>query len=168
MAALPPKLAHYLVDSVVETLGYVEPGRQFRGIPEPDQGLARLPLVAAIPFHGDRIRGALTMASSSDFLRVTSPVKAPPKGKEDTYQRDWLGEAVNLTLGALKRKVALHQLVFKIDVPYYAHYVYTTAMALERFGEAAYGDEGFVQDFWFECNGAIACAQLGVITDGEF
>lgn len=170
MSNFPPKLKNYLVEAVIESLGYVDQGRQFQSIPaaDDDTALLRLPLTAVIEFTGDRINGALTLACSAEFLKATNPIKAIPKGKEDQYGRDWLGETVNLILGALKRKLANHNVPFKINTPYYGHYSATTAMVLERFGEAEHGDEGFVRDFWFDCNKHQCCFQLALTTVEAF
>ncbi len=170
MANFPPKLKNYLVEAIVETLGYVDPNRQFRPMspPQDDGALLRLPLTSVIEFEGERVKGALTLACSAEFLRLTNPVKQIPRGKEDHYQRDWLGEIVNLILGTLKRKMANHDLLFKIGTPFFGHYSATTVMVLERFGEAGYGESGLLGDFWFDCNKHPCCFQLGLSTAESF
>ncbi len=170
MPNFPPKLKNYLVEAIVETLGYVDQTRQFKSIPSPadDAALLKLPLTSVIEFSGERIKGALTFACTAEFLKATNPLKSVPKGKEDQYGRDWLGETVNLILGALKRKLANHNVPFKISTPYYGHYAATTAMVLERFGDAVHGDEGVVGDFWFACNKHQCCFQLALTTAEAF
>lgn len=170
MPNFPPKLRNYMVEAVVESLGHVDPSRPFvaASAPEDDAALLRLPLTAVIEFTGDRIKGALTVACGADFLKVTNPIKHVPKGKEDQYGRDWLGETINLILGALKRKLANHGVPFKISTPIFGHYTATTAMVLERFGDGQYGDEGYVADFWFECNKHPCCFQLALTSAESF
>ncbi len=170
MSNFPPKLKNYMVEAVVESLGHVDQSRQFKvaTAPDDDAALLRLPLTAVIEFTGPRIKGALTVACSAEFLKATNPIKQVPKGKEDQYGRDWLGETINLILGALKRKLANHDVPFKISTPFFGHYSATTAMVLERFGEAQHGDEGFVGDFWFECNKHPCCFQLALTTAESF
>lgn len=170
MADFPPKLKNYLVEGVVETLGYVDPTRQFQAVtaPDDDGAFLRLPLTAVIEFSGEKVKGSLSFACNAEFVKITNPVKQIPKGKEDQYGKDWLGETVNLILGTLKRKLANHNLAFKISTPYYGHYTATTAMVLERFGEAQHGEDGLVGDFWFECNKQPCCFQLALTTAESF
>lgn len=169
MSDMPPKLASIFTESVVEALGYVDPARKFKPIAEPDDGdLSGLPLTATIEFTGDKIKGSVALACTAGFLKATNPIKSVPKGQEPLYHRDWLGEMVNLILGNLKRKLADKSLPFKISTPIYAHYAHTTEMVFETYGYAPYGDDGWVQDFWFECNGHRACLQLATQTDEPF
>ncbi len=170
MPSLPPKLRNYFTEAIVESLGYVDQNRKFEmhRPPSDDSALLKLPLTAIIRFQGERFSGALTFATNAELLKVTNPIKQIPKGQEDQYQRDWLGEIANLILGTLKRKLANHGLTFKIGTPIYGHYTETTAMILERFGESAYGDEGYAGDLWFEANGQRCCFQLGVKTSETF
>ena len=169
MSELHPKISHYLVDSVIEVLGYGDQQRQVVQIAEPDDfDLKQLPLVCMMGIKGEKIQGSLVILCNAQFLRASNPIKEIPAGKDDSYARDWLGEVVNLIMGQLKRKLTNHELTFQVTSPSFQHYVRTSGMALEEFGPKRYEDDGAYKDFWFQIGKMTIVVQLGLKLKSAF
>jgi CheY-specific phosphatase CheX len=160
---VPSKINDYVVDAVVESLGHADYQRKFERIEEPDDAdLSKIPLVALMGFTGEKVSGHMVFACSAEFLRLTNPIKDVPSGKEDAYARDWLGEILNIVVGQFKRKMANHGFSFTVTTPSFQHYVRTSAMTLEEYGPARYGDDGAFQDYWFQLGKLYVAFQIGL------
>jgi CheY-specific phosphatase CheX len=127
---------------------------------------AALLFCGVVGFTGEQIRGTLLLATSSEPLGRTSPMR-------DSSLREWIAELSNQLLGRVKNKLLAHGVTLHLSTPVVLRGQHIAPLSRAELVPYAFACDGGYVCVWFDAEviPGIDLTQMvsteGLITEGE-